>query len=59
MKPVVTQDGEGHTITWRMKLTDMFLADTLDFDVDFTAHGNFRDTATQLSEHHHRHHDDT
>ncbi|HSM96150.1 MAG TPA: hypothetical protein VLT91_08915 [Rhizomicrobium sp.] len=56
VKPVVSKDGEGHTITWRMKLTDMFLADTLDFDVDFTAHGNFHDTQTQFVEHHHNHH---
>lgn len=55
VKPVVTQDGNGHLITWRMKLTDMFLADTLDFDVDFTAHGNFHDTQSRWVEHH-RHH---
>lgn len=59
VKPVVTQDGNGHLITWRMKLTDMFLADTLDFDVDFTAHGNFHDTQSRWVEHHrHRHHSD-
>ena len=59
VKPVVTTDGEGHTVTWRMKLTDMFLADELNFDIDFTAHGNFHDTQTQVGSHHHRHHDDT
>jgi hypothetical protein len=62
VKPTITQDGGGHTITWRMKLTDMFMADALDFDVDFTAHGNFHDTATQWTEGHHHHHhhgDDT
>ena len=57
--PQVTQDGDGHTITWRMKLTDMFLADELNFDVDFTAHGNFHDTQTRWAEHHRRHHDDS
>jgi len=56
VKPVVTQDGNGHLITWRMKLTDMFLADTLDFDVDFTAHGNFHDTQSRWVEHHRHHH---
>ena len=60
VKPVVTKDGDGHTITWRMKLTDMFLADTLDFDVDFTAHGKFHDAQTQYVAHRrHHHHDET
>jgi hypothetical protein len=59
VKPTVTQDGDGHTITWRMKLTDMFMADQLDFDVDFTAHGNFHDTASVwVQGHHHHHHGD-
>jgi hypothetical protein len=58
VQPVVTQDGDGHTVTWQMKLTDMFLADELDFDVDFTAHGNFHDTATQWVEGRHHHHGD-
>ncbi|HEY8948581.1 MAG TPA: hypothetical protein VIM56_06825 [Rhizomicrobium sp.] len=56
VKPVVTQDGNGHLITWRMKLTDMFLADELNFDVDFTAHGNFHDTQTRWVAHHRHHH---
>ncbi|HEY4123712.1 MAG TPA: hypothetical protein VGM36_03805 [Rhizomicrobium sp.] len=61
VKPVVTQSGNGHLITWQMKLTDMFLASTLDFDVDFTAHGIFHDTQTRWVEHthHHRHGDET
>ena len=60
VKPTVTQDGDGHTITWRMKLTDMFMADELDFDVDFTAHGNFHDTrSVWVTGHHRRHHDET
>jgi hypothetical protein len=58
VKPVVTQDGKGHLITWRMKLTDMFLADELNFDVDFTAHGNFHDTQTRWVAHHRHHHGD-
>jgi hypothetical protein len=56
VKPVVTAQGNGHLIAWRMKLTDMFLANQLDFDVDFTAHGNFRDTQTRWVEHHRHHH---
>lgn len=60
VKPVITSDGAGHTITWRMKLTDMFLADQLDFDVDFTAHGNFHDSqSVWVRGHHHRHGDDS
>ena len=60
VKPTITQDGDGHTITWRMKLTDMFLADQLDFDVDFTSHGNFHDSqSVWVRGHHHHHGDDT
>ena len=60
VKPTVTQDGDGHTITWRMKLTDMFLADQLDFDVDFTAHGDFHDAqSVWVRGRHHRHGDDS
>jgi hypothetical protein len=60
VKPTVTQDGDGHTITWRMKLTDMFLADQLDFDVDFTSHGDFHDSqSVWVHGHHHHHGDDT
>jgi len=54
VQPVVQSDKYGHTITWKMKLTDMFLADRLDFDVDFAAHGDFHDS--QSGEGHHRHH---
>lgn len=56
VKPVVTAQGNGHLIVWRMKLTDMFLANQLDFDVDFTAHGNFHDTQTRWVAHHRHHH---
>lgn len=60
VKPTVTQDGDGHTITWRMKLTDMFLADQLDFDVDFTSHGDFHDSqSVWVRGRHHHHGDDT
>jgi hypothetical protein len=60
VKPTITQDGDGHTITWRMKLTDMFLADQLDFDVDFTSHGDFHDSqSVWVHGHHHHHGDDT
>jgi hypothetical protein len=58
VKPVVTQSGNGHLIAWQMKLTDMFLANELDFDVDFTAHGNFHDTQTRWVAHHRHHHGD-
>jgi hypothetical protein len=57
VQPQVTEAGDGHTVTWRMKLTDMFLADRLDFDVDFSAHGNFHDSQSQWYEGHHHHHD--
>ena len=55
--PTVWGDRYGHTITWTMDLTDMFLADQLDFDVDFAAKGDFRDAQSQPGHHHHhRHH---
>jgi hypothetical protein len=53
VQPVVQSDRYGHTITWKMKLTDMFLADRLDFDVDFAAHGDFHDTQSGPGHHHH------
>jgi hypothetical protein len=58
VQPQVTDAGDGHWITWRMKFTDMLIAQNLDFDVDFTARGNFHDTQSQPGEHHH-HHDET
>lgn len=60
--PTVWTDATGHTIVWKMKLTDMFMADRLDFDVDFAAKGNFKDAHSLPGEAHHRrphrHHDD-
>ena len=56
VKPSVTNDGTGHTITWRMRLADALATDELDFDVDFSAHGNFHDTQTRWGEHHRHHH---
>ena len=54
--PVVADAGNGHSVTWQMKLTDMFLADRLDFDVDFSAHGDFHDaTSGPAPRHKHRH----
>ena len=53
VQPVVQSDRYGHTVTWKMKLTDMFLADRLDFDVDFAAHGDFHDTQSGPGHHHH------
>jgi hypothetical protein len=58
IQPVVWSDRYGHTVVWKMKLTDMFLADRLDFDVDFAAHGDFHDTQSQAG-HHRRHRDET
>jgi len=54
VKPVVWSDRYGHTVVWKMKLTDMFMADRLDFDVDFAAHGDFRDAQSQAGHHRHR-----
>jgi hypothetical protein len=60
VQPVVWGDATGHTITWKIPLSDVFLADTIDFDVDFAAKGDFHDAVTRESERrHHRHHDDT
>jgi hypothetical protein len=59
--PTVWSDRYGHTITWKMPLTDMFLARQIDFDVDFAAKGNFHDTHSLPGSHHihrHHHHDD-
>jgi hypothetical protein len=53
VQPIVQSDRYGHTILWKMKLTDMFLADRLDFDVDFAAHGDFHDTQSGAGHHHH------
>jgi hypothetical protein len=56
--PTVWADRYGHTIVWKMPLTDMFLADELDFNVDFAAKGDFRDAQSSVGHHHHhRHHD--
>jgi hypothetical protein len=54
--PTVWSDKYGHTIVWKMGLTDMFLADRLDFDVDFVAHGDFRDAETKPGSHRYRRH---
>ncbi len=58
--PIVWADGYGHTVIWKMPLIDMFLADKIDFDVNFVANGNFHDTQTSPGVHHRhrRHHDD-
>jgi hypothetical protein len=56
--PTITDAGNGHSVTWRMKLTDMFLADQLDFDVDFTSRGDFHDATSQPAPHHRHHHGD-
>jgi len=57
--PVVWGDASGHTIIWKMPLSDMLLDGSIDFDVDFAANGQFHDTQTLPGKHHHnRHHDD-
>jgi len=61
VRPMVWNDRYGHTLVWQMALPDMFMADRLDFDVDFAAKGNFHDSQSRPGEHHmhrHRHHDD-
>jgi hypothetical protein len=55
--PEIVDAGDGHILTWRMKLTDMFLADQLDFDVNFSSSGSFHDTASQPAARH-AHHDE-
>ena len=58
--PTVWADRYGHTIIWKMPLIDMFMADKIDFDVNFVANGDFRDTQTSPGVHHRQrhHHDD-
>lgn len=58
--PIVWADKYGHTVIWKMPLIDMFLADKIDFDVNFVANGDFRDTQTSpgVRHHHRRHHHD-
>jgi hypothetical protein len=57
--PTVWADKYGHTIIWKMPLIDMFMADRIDFDVNFVANGDFRDTQSSPGVHHrHRHHKD-
>jgi hypothetical protein len=61
VQPTVWGDGAGHTLIWKMDLADAFMAHGIDFDVDFAAKGEFRDTQTRPGEHHahrHRHHHD-
>lgn len=59
--PTVWADKYGHTIIWKMPLIDMFLADKIDFDVNFVSNGEFRDTQTSPGVKHrrrHHHHSD-
>jgi hypothetical protein len=59
IEPTIRPAGDGHTVTWKMKLVDLFLADTLDFDVDFTSRGNFHDATSGHATHRHHHKDET
>ena len=52
ISPVIAEAGDGHSVTWRMKLADMFLANQLDFDVDFSARGDFHDAVSGTAVHH-------
>lgn len=52
VQPTVWGDAYGHTIIWKTKLIDMFMADQLDFDVDFAAHGDFHDSESSPGRHH-------
>ena len=56
--PTVWGDRYGHTISWKMPLSDAFLANQIDFDVDFAAQGAFKDTRSSPGRHHvhHRRH---
>lgn len=56
--PTVWSDKYGHTVIWKMGLVDMFLAQQIDFDVDFVAHGDFHNAVTSGGTHRH-HHDET
>jgi hypothetical protein len=60
--PTVWSDRYGHTITWQIPLSDAFMANQIDFDVDFVAKGDFRDAHSSPGRHHdhhrHRHDDD-
>lgn len=58
--PTVWNDRYGHTIIWQIPLSDAFLANRIDFDVDFAARGDFRDAHSLPGRHHihHRHHHD-
>jgi hypothetical protein len=57
VSPVVWGDAYGHTLIWKMPLSDAFMSENIDFDVDFAAKGDFHDAKSQPSEHHHHHHD--
>lgn len=52
--PTVWSDKYGHTVIWTMNLSDMLLADQVDFDVDFAAHGDFKDAQSAPGVHRHR-----
>ncbi len=42
-----------------MPLSDAFMSENIDFDIDFAAKGDFHDAHSQPSAHHgHHHHDD-
>jgi hypothetical protein len=58
---MIWNDPYGHTLIWQMALPDMFMAKQLDFDVDFSAKGEFHDSQSRPGEPHHKHrhhHDD-
>jgi hypothetical protein len=50
VKPVIS--GDGHTITWRMPLEDLFEAQNLNFSVGFSAWGNIAEAQSRPSTKH-------
>jgi hypothetical protein len=51
-QPTVTGDFyNGRTVTWRIPLYALFDARAIDFEVDFTAMGFFKDAKSQMTEH--------
>jgi hypothetical protein len=53
IKPTVTGDFyNGHTITWRMPLIDLFQTQDVGFSVGFSAIGSFADAQTRASHKH-------
>ena len=50
VRPEVTEDSSGHTITWRMPLTSMIETHDMRFSVGFSTYGALADSQTTLDE---------